>query len=68
MIECKTNGRLDPDEWNLLFEQAELTGAIPLLAMRIGRKIAWRRLLTRKVPGCRLKNYSELLESDFDND
>jgi len=68
MIECKTNGRLDPAEWNLLFEQAQFTGALPLLAMRVGREIVWRQLLSKKVPGCRLKNYFERRKSDFAND
>ena len=60
MVQCKINGRLDPGEWNELFNEAKETGAVPILAMRASGKIVWRRLLTEKIPGCRLKNYSEI--------
>lgn len=52
LVQCKLNGRLDPDEWNELMEFSERAGGIPILAspMKQGRKsaIIYHRLVSRK--------------------
>lgn len=41
LIQCKTNGKCDPAEWNHLYELAGAAGAVPVLAVRErdGRKV-----------------------------
>jgi Holliday junction resolvase len=45
-IQCKTSGRLDPDEWNELFTLCESVNATPVLAKRgaNGRGIEYYKL------------------------
>jgi Holliday junction resolvase len=54
-VQCKVNGRLDPAEWNALYEAAKLAGALPVMAERPGRgTIAWWCLLSpKRVAGAR---------------
>lgn len=53
-VECKTNGRLDPGEWNELYDLAMKYGGTPILASKPVRGgLAYHRLLDRKVPGVR---------------
>lgn len=33
-IQCKTNGRVDPDEWNSFFDYCLEVGAAPIVASR----------------------------------
>lgn len=51
-VQCKLNGRLDPDEWNELWEFAVSAGAKPVVAapQKEGRKtgIIYRRLTSSK--------------------
>ena len=51
-VQCKADGRLDPDEWNELWEFAQLAGGTPVMAepYKDGRKtgIIYRRLTSRK--------------------
>ena len=54
-IECKTNGRLDPAEWNELWDLAEAFDVEPVLASRGDRRpIVYRRLIAPKVEGERV--------------
>lgn len=50
LVQCKKNGRLDPDEWNKLFDYATKVEAIPLLARPGGRGCGtiYSRLTSRK--------------------
>lgn len=51
-VQCKTNGRLDPDGWNALMDAAEPAGAQPVMVERTaGLKLAWWLLTARKAPG-----------------
>lgn len=49
-VQCKTNGRLDPDEWNEFFDWCEKAGAMPVLAAkaRVLSGIIYYRLTSRK--------------------
>lgn len=48
-VECKTNGRLDPGEWNELFELAMTYGGTPILASKPVRGgLSYHRLTARK--------------------
>lgn len=49
-VQAKTNGRLDPDEWNKFFEWCGRAGAIPVLSQvgPLKRDIIYHRLLGRK--------------------
>lgn len=49
-VQCKRNGRLDPDEWNEFWEWCRKGGAIPILASKgpRGSGIIYRRLTSRK--------------------
>jgi len=51
-VQCKADGRLDPDEWNELWEFAQSAGGTPVMAepCKDGRKtgIIYRRLTSRK--------------------
>lgn len=49
-IQCKRNGRLDPDEWNQFYCWAALAGATPILASKgpRGSGIIYGRLTSRK--------------------
>lgn len=54
-VQAKTNGRLDPEEWNEFFEWCAKGGALPLLA-QVGpsrRGIMYHRLTSRKGGGGR---------------
>lgn len=33
-VQCKTDGRLDPDEWNCFLAFCEKAGAVPIMARR----------------------------------
>lgn len=49
LVQCKKNGRLDPDEWNELFRLAWGSGTSPMLAERVPRKgIYYWELVERK--------------------
>lgn len=56
-VQCKLNGRLDPNEWNELWDFCLLAGAKPIVAapQTDGRKtgIIYRRLTSRKDGGGR---------------
>ena len=54
-VQCKTNGRLDPEEWNDFIDFCETGGAVPLLAKKGkgGRGIIYSRLTGRKDGGGR---------------
>ena len=49
-VQCKSDGRLDPDEWNEFWEWCRKGGAIPILASKgpRGRGIIYNRLTSRK--------------------
>lgn len=49
-IQCKRDGRLDPDEWNEFWEWCRKGGAIPILASKgpRGSGIIYSRLTSRK--------------------
>lgn len=44
LVQCKSNGRLDPGDWNGLHEVAQRVGAVALLAHRPapGKVVYWR--------------------------
>lgn len=50
LIQCKRDGRLDPDEWNALYDHCERAGAVPVMAKAGpgGRGISYCRLVGRK--------------------
>ena len=50
MAQCKRDGRLDPDEWNRLYDECQKAGAVPVLAMMgaNGRGISYAKLIDRK--------------------
>ena len=50
LIQCKRDGRLDPEEWNDFLDYCQQAGAVPVLAMAgtNGRGISYRRLVGRK--------------------
>jgi Holliday junction resolvase len=48
-VQCKTNARLDPVEWNELFDLAMDKGGVPLMASKPSRgEIRYQRLIGRK--------------------
>ena len=47
-VQCKTDGRLDPGEWNELIDYCELAGATPILADKPRRGVIRYRQLTGK--------------------
>lgn len=49
-VQCKRNGRLDPDEWNEFWEWCARAGATPVLASKgpRGCGIIYNRLTSRK--------------------
>lgn len=49
-VQCKTNGRLDPEEWDKFFWWCERAGAVPVLASKgpSGKGILYRRITGRK--------------------
>lgn len=49
-VQCKRNGRLDPEEWNEFYCWAALAGATPILASKgpRGSGIIYSRLTSRK--------------------
>lgn len=49
-VQCKRDGRLNPDEWNEFWAYCQRAGALPLLAKvgSNGRGIEYRRLTGRK--------------------
>jgi len=54
LVQCKTNGRLDPAPWNELFDLAMRVGGTPLLASKPVRGgLAYHRLVGRKEEGAR---------------
>lgn len=50
LVQCKLNGRLDPDEWNELRDMADATGGDPVLAQPGPRRrgTIFNRLTSRK--------------------
>jgi Holliday junction resolvase len=51
VVQCKRNGRLDPDEWNELFLFAVDAGAVPILATDKRGGVIWERLTGMKSGG-----------------
>lgn len=50
-VQCKVDGRLDPDGWNALYD-LRLAGGLPILVERLpGYRLAWWRLTAYKIPG-----------------
>lgn len=49
-VQCKRNGRLDPEEWNEFWEFCERAGALPVLAKpnQNGRGMCYNVLTSRK--------------------
>lgn len=49
-VQCKRDGRLDPDEWNEFWEWCEVAGATPIVAAKAPSRsgIIYRRLTSRK--------------------
>lgn len=49
-VQCKRNGRLDPDEWNKFFDWCASGGAVPILASKgpRGCGVIYRRLTSSK--------------------
>lgn len=54
-IQCKSNGKIAPAEWDRVVEVSAWVGAIPLLAANgpRGRGVLFTRLLAPKRRGCR---------------
>lgn len=50
-VQCKRNGRLDPDEWNEFWEWCSKGGVTPILAAqaKVLSGIIYHRLTSRKV-------------------
>lgn len=51
-IQCKRNGRLDPEEWNEFFDWCALAGIAPVLAEKVRGGIRYH-LITGKKDGSR---------------
>lgn len=49
-VQCKRNGRLDPDEWNGFFDWCALAGIAPILAEKVRGGIRYH-LITGKKDG-----------------
>jgi Holliday junction resolvase len=47
-VQCKTDGRLDPIEWNEFYDLCIEIGAVPLMASNARGKIVFHQLLDRK--------------------
>lgn len=49
-VQCKRNGRLDPDEWNEFISWTKIADATPVVAQTgpAGRGIIYHRLVSRK--------------------
>lgn len=47
-VQCKSDARFDPDEWNEFYDLCEEVGATPLMAANERGRIAYFRLLARK--------------------
>ena len=48
-VQCKTDGRLPPAEWNALFDTCVEYGAVPVLAYRDKKqKLKYKHLIRRK--------------------
>ncbi|WZO97253.1 hypothetical protein EP7_004277 [Isosphaeraceae bacterium EP7] len=55
-VQAKTQDRLDPGEWNALFNAAKKAGALPILVTKDKkRKLVFWRLTGPKVPRSRHK-------------
>lgn len=48
LVQCKTDGRCDPEDWNAVVAAAEQAGGVPLLASRVKRAIVYARMTNRK--------------------
>ena len=48
LVQCKADGRCGPREWNALFDLADSVNAMPLIALRKGRKLEFWQMLERK--------------------
>lgn len=48
LVQCKRNGRLDPDEWNEFIAFCTQAGAVPILAAKIRGGIDYQRLTGKK--------------------
>jgi len=60
-VQCKTNGRLDPGEWDILVDLAWEHSADPVLAQRPKRGVIQYELLTGyKVPRARVQPRPEI--------
>lgn len=53
-IQCKRNGRLDPEEWNEFYDWCQLAGAAPILAEKVRGDIEYH-LITGKKDGSKSK-------------
>ena len=47
-IQCKRNGRLDPDEWNEFVDFCALTGIAPILAEKVRGGIKYHLITGKK--------------------
>jgi Holliday junction resolvase len=49
-VQCKRDGRLDPEEWNEYWEFCELAGALPVMAQvgPQGKGVTYHKLTGRK--------------------
>lgn len=51
-VQCRVNGSLHPQEWNIFFDYCRSVGATPILAQKgEGKPIMYWRLTDMKVPG-----------------
>lgn len=58
LVEVKSNGRCDPEQWNHLYDHAIHHGCVPVLAEPVDRRrepgearVRYWRLIGRKTPG-----------------
>lgn len=50
-VQCKRDGRLDPDEWNEFVDWCEESGCNPVLAKKVRGGIKWHSIFGKKKPG-----------------
>jgi len=48
LLQCKGGGSIPPAAWNALFDLAERHGFVPVFVTRLGRVVAYYRLVARK--------------------
>lgn len=62
LVQCKTSGRLAPDDWNYFYDLALSIGAVPVLASRIKYYETEYTQLTGRKDGTRRRQPMKLID------